>query len=158
MTMRLFHLLLISALTSQVIAAVVPSSDAHIEVCGTRYFQVLETGQRYQRHREDALQLPRKELGINPDTPIYCISLLYTKKPVNENTGHTVNEYRTSLSKLVKGRKITDKNLHFIAGEEITNVGNLRAENPKDPMHLSEEGAALLAEALYPILKLKEER
>ncbi len=94
MSMKLYPLLVISALASQVLAKSIPPSDANIEVRGTRNFQVLEAGQRYQRHREDVLQLPRKELGINPYTPIYCISLLYTKKPVNEKTGHTANEFR----------------------------------------------------------------
>lgn len=356
--MKLYPLLGILALTSQVLATTIPPSDANIEVRGTRYFQRLETGQRFQRHREDVLQLPRKELGINPDkarnnsgivlafrtnskkitarftilsanymgsafgvfengeqinefkfnpkakevilefassktgstffeialpsfasvefqgldiddgasmehlpdckkpvyvalgdsishgtgqngathktwpfllsrkldaelfnlavgggkvsvpigqmlgdwkhidlitilvgyndlhfdaktpksyavkyselldairenhpdTPIYCISLLYTKKPVNEKTGHTANEFRAALSKLVKGREATDNNLYFIAGEEITSTGNLQAENPKDPVHLSEEGAILLANDLYPILKSNEKR
>ncbi|VGO14517.1 hypothetical protein PDESU_03079 [Pontiella desulfatans] len=91
----------------------------------------------------------------HPDTPVYCISLLHTKKPTSEKTGHTANEFRTALSKLVGTRAQTDAHLHFVAGETITSAKNLQADNPKDPVHLGEEGAAMLADELYRIITRK---
>lgn len=92
----------------------------------------------------------------HPSTKIACISLLYTKKPVSEKTGHSVEGFRKALKKLIAERQTTDSNLIFIPGETISSKKNLRTDNPKDPVHLGIEGAALLAEELYAILSQQE--
>ncbi|CAA6691226.1 MULTISPECIES: SGNH/GDSL hydrolase family protein [unclassified Lentimonas] len=45
----------------------ISSDDARIQTLGTKYIKQTEFGTQYQRHCEDVLQSPRKELGINPD-------------------------------------------------------------------------------------------
>lgn len=89
----------------------------------------------------------------HPKTKIACISLLYTRKQVSEKTGHTVDEYRNALERLIKKRQTTDPNLVFIPGESISSEKNLRTDNPNDPVHLGIEGAAMLADELYEILR-----
>jgi len=49
------------------LAKSITAADEDFQVHGTKYVTQSETGLRFQRHREDVLQLPRKELGINPD-------------------------------------------------------------------------------------------
>ncbi|QHI69089.1 SGNH/GDSL hydrolase family protein [Tichowtungia aerotolerans] len=83
----------------------------------------------------------------HPETKIVCISLLTTKKPVSEKTGHTVDEFRAVLEKLVAEHN--DPNLILIKGEEVSSEKNLQADKPQDPVHLSIEGAALLADSLF---------
>jgi len=89
----------------------------------------------------------------HPDTPIYCITLLYTKKPTNEKTGFTADQFRETLVGLVKSLQASDPNLHLVKGDAITSAKNLRADNPKDPVHLGVEGAAMLADALFPMIE-----
>jgi lysophospholipase L1-like esterase len=88
----------------------------------------------------------------HPKTKVCCITPLYTKKPVSAKTGHTVEQFRATLSELVKERQATDKNLYLIDGDKITSEKNLRADNPKDPVHLGIEGASLLADELAHII------
>jgi len=64
----------------------------------------------------------------------------YNMRSVNEKTGLTANEFRQTLSKLVEDGAVS----LFFAGEQNTSTGNLPADHPEDPMHLSEEGAVLL--------------
>ena len=86
----------------------------------------------------------------HPETRIACISLLYTKKPIAQKTGHTASEFRTALEELVAERN--DPNLILVKGEEISSGKNLQADKPQDPVHLGVEGAALLADELFLIL------
>jgi lysophospholipase L1-like esterase len=88
----------------------------------------------------------------HPKTKVYCITPLYTKKPVAAKTGHTIAAFRATLSQLVKERQATDKNLYLIEGDKITSEKNLRLDNPKDPVHLGIEGAALFADQLALII------
>lgn len=88
----------------------------------------------------------------HPETKIYCITPLYTKTPVSKKTGHTVDEFRETLATLIQQRQASDKNLYLIKGDKITSEKNLRAANPKDPVHLGIEGAALLADELALII------
>ena len=86
-------------------------------------------------------------------TRIYCASLLCTKILVNEKTGHTANEFRTALSKLIKARALIDKTPHFMADERISVASNLRSDSPGDPVHLSEDDTVLLADSLFHAVK-----
>jgi lysophospholipase L1-like esterase len=105
---------------------------------------------QYRRDYDQLLDTIRKN---HPITTIVCISLLYTKKPVSEKTGHTADDFRDALESLIRERQLTDPNLIFIPGEEISSEKNLRADNPQDPVHLGIEGAAMLAEEVYEILQ-----
>jgi lysophospholipase L1-like esterase len=83
----------------------------------------------------------------HPETKIYCITPLYTKKPVSAKTGHTVDEFRNAVAPMIRQRQAIDKNLYLLEGDKITSEKNLRA-GTTDPVHLSIEGAALLADEL----------
>ncbi len=84
----------------------------------------------------------------HPETKIYCITPLYTKNPVSNKTGHSIQEFRETLIRLIKKKGSADKNLHLIEGNHITSEKNLRTDNPSDPVHLGTEGAAMLADEL----------
>ncbi len=45
----------------------IPAHDSRIQTLGAKYVTRTNTGLRFQRHREDVLGVPAKELGINPD-------------------------------------------------------------------------------------------
>ena len=66
-----------------------------------------------------------------------------------QKTGHTAEEFRTALEELVAER--SDPNLILVKGETVSSEKNLRADNPKDPVHLGIEGASLLADELFLI-------
>jgi lysophospholipase L1-like esterase len=89
----------------------------------------------------------------HPETKIYCITPLYTKKPVSGKTGIEIQQFRDTLTELVKIRKATDKSLYLVEGDKITSEQNLRADTPKDPVHLGVEGASLFADELAKIIK-----
>lgn len=86
-------------------------------------------------------------------TPIFCITPLYTRKTVSAKTGATIQQYRDLLTTFIQNRQKTDKNLHLIAGDTISSEKHLRPESPKDPVHLGVEGARMLAESLHPIIE-----
>jgi len=93
----------------------------------------------------------------HPETKIYCISLLYTKNTKSRKLGekYQADEYRKALESLVKELQAAgDKNLYFIAGDQITSEKNLQgAVQPKDPVHLGIPGAKMLADELYQQIK-----
>jgi len=111
-----------------------------------------------QQYRDDYAKLLDAIRAHHPDTPIYCISLLYTKKPTNETTGHTVSEFRSALSNLAKDRQLWDKRLYFIEGEKVTSEDNLRSDRPQDPVHLGVEGAEMLADKMVSMIKKEDKR
>ncbi len=86
--------------------------------------------------------------SAHPHTKIVCISLLYTKTKESPKTKITPDEYRVALEQLVaQKRQEGDKNLHFVAGDSITSVKNLRPDSP-DPVHLGIYGASNFAREL----------
>jgi lysophospholipase L1-like esterase len=112
-----------------------------------------KTPETYKKKYSELLDAIR----INhPQTRIYCITPLFTKKQVSEKTGCSVEQFRNKLVELVNTRQVSDKNLHLIEGDHITSEKNLRADRPEDPVHLGVEGAALLAEELAMIMKKEE--
>ena len=100
-----------------------------------------------QLYKADYTRLLDAIRANHPKTKIVCISLLHTKKPVAQKTGHTVDEFRAALEQLVAERN--DPDLMLIKGETVSSERNLRADKPQDPVHLSIEGAELLAHELY---------
>ncbi len=111
------------------------------------------TGKRLKHTAKKYSELLNAIRANHPETPIYCITLLYTKKPTSEKTGFTADQFRETLAGLVKSRQASDPNLHLVKGDAITSAKNLRADNPKDPVHLGVEGAAMLADALFPMIE-----
>lgn len=107
-------------------------------------------GKSPETYKTDYAQLLDALRENHPETTIACISLLTTKKPVSDKTGHTADEFRATLEELVAERN--DPNLILIRGEEVSSEKNLQADKPQDPVHLSIEGAALLADALDEII------
>ena len=93
----------------------------------------------------------------HPETKVYCISLLYTKNTKSRKLGdkYQADDYRSELASLVKElQEAGDKNLYFIAGDQITSAKNLQgAVQPKDPVHLGIPGAAMLADELAKKIK-----
>ncbi len=59
-----FLWLTLHAVAQQTIRA----DDERIRICGTKYVTHAENGLRFQRHREEILQLPKKKLGFNQTT------------------------------------------------------------------------------------------
>ncbi|NDV62887.1 hypothetical protein G0Q06_10530 [Puniceicoccales bacterium CK1056] len=104
-----------------------------------------KTPEQYRAKVNELLDTIRKN---HPDTRIICITPLFTKRPVSDKTGATIEEFRSELVDLVTARMADDKNLSFINGEEVSSEKNLRLEKPDDPVHLGIEGAELLASAL----------
>jgi len=104
-----------------------------------------KTPDQYREKYEELLDAVRR---CHPETKIICITPLYTKKTVSEKTGATIDQFRDELTALVKKRQTADNNLILIDGNRITSEKNLRGDHPEDPVHLSVEGAALLADEL----------
>ena len=95
-----------------------------------------------------------KEVRLHhPETKIFCISLLYTKNHKSRKTGekYQPDDYRKALKSLVQElQEAGDKNLFFIAGDQITSIANLQGDAaPKDMVHLGIPGAKMFAEELY---------
>jgi lysophospholipase L1-like esterase len=88
----------------------------------------------------------------HPETPVYCISPLVTRRKLPKNGGLPIEEFRVTLRHLVEELGASDNNLHFIDGTSISSYANLRPEESGDPVHLSVEGAALLARSILPLL------
>jgi len=106
-----------------------------------------KTPEQYREKYNELLDTIRKN---HPETKIVCITPLYTKKPISKKTGNTIDEFRAELTELVAERN--DPNLILVEGDKISSENNLRSDNPKDPVHLSIEGAALFADELFQIL------
>lgn len=84
-----------------------------------------------------------------PVADVFCISLLYTKTTTSKDGLTTPDEYRIALKNLIEDMSKTDKKLFFIPGDKITSAANLQPLGGKDPVHLTETGAALFADTLY---------
>ncbi len=86
----------------------------------------------------------------HPATAIFCITQTYTRQDTSKTTGLPIDDFRTALANLVRGRqKQGDDNLYLIRGEAITSAANLKDPAvSKDPVHFSIEGAVLFADSL----------
>jgi len=109
-----------------------------------------KTPEQYKEKYSQMLDAIRKN---HPETPVYCISLLYTRKPKSDKTGATAEDFRSVLAELIRERRQTDPHIFLIEGDKITSAENLRTDRPNDPVHLSVKGAALLADKLSSLIK-----
>lgn len=93
----------------------------------------------------------------HPETKIYCITLLYTKNNQARKTDYKPEQFREALVSLVDElQQAGDKNIFLIKGDKITSEKNLQADKPKDPVHLGEEGAKLLADELFKRIEIND--
>jgi lysophospholipase L1-like esterase len=105
-----------------------------------------DTAEVFKNQYRDLLMAIRES---HPETPVFCISPLVTRRETSKSSGLPIDGFRTSVWQLVEEFSATDSNIYFIAGESVSSVANLRLEESGDPVHLSIDGAALLAEAIH---------
>lgn len=88
--------------------------------------------------------------AAQPDAMVYCISPLVTHREVSRRSGLPIDGFRAVVERVVAERQNEDHRLRFIDGTAVSSHANLQPEGSKDVVHLTVEGAALLAEALAP--------
>ncbi len=108
-----------------------------------------KTPEEYRARYSELLNVIREN---HPQTEIYCITPLFTKKPISDKNGIAIQEFRDVLTALVQQRSTADKHLHLIDGAAISSEANLRQDRRSDPVHLGGKGAAMLAEELALII------
>ena len=87
--------------------------------------------------------------AYHPSAKIFCISPIFSSDPSGK-APYSLADFRTMVNELVTERMATDNLLCLIKGIEITNASMLA---PGDPTHLSESGAAKLADSLFVKIK-----
>ena len=93
-------------------------------------------------------------LALHPESKIYCITPLFTKRKTAKNSDLPIQAYRDTIIALVKEKQKKSSNkISLIHGDKISSVDNLRADKPSDPVHLGIPGAKLFAQQLISIIK-----
>jgi len=93
-------------------------------------------------------------LSLHPESKIYCITPLFTKRNQSKNSDLPIQAYRDVIIALVQEKKKnTNNKISLIHGDKISSIDNLRADKPSDPVHLGIPGAKLLAQQLISIIK-----
>jgi lysophospholipase L1-like esterase len=112
-------------------------------------------GKKNSEYREQYSKMLEAIRKNHPETKIFCISLLFTRKNESVKTGATTDQYRNVVTEIVKARQIKgDNNIFLIEGGQITSEKNLRGdEAPTDPVHMGIEGAAMFADELFEIVR-----
>jgi arylsulfatase A-like enzyme/lysophospholipase L1-like esterase len=95
-------------------------------------------------------QLLREVRAAQPGAVIVCISPLVTRRETSKSSGLGIEGFRNALQELVMQRRQSDPRIHFIDGRSVSSFANLQPEGSKDVVHLTVEGAAMLAEDLFP--------
>ena len=88
--------------------------------------------------------------AAQPGAVIVCISPLATRREAAKTTGLPIDGFREAVRELVAARRANDPNIHIIDGPAVSSFANLQPEGSRDVVHLTVEGAAMLAEDLYP--------
>lgn len=109
-------------------------------------------GNSVDEFRSEYVQMMAAIRENHPDTPVYYISPLFTWREASKTSGLPIDEFRQVVRQLAEEWSAGDPNIHFIAGESVSSAKNLQPRGAKDVVHLTADGAALLAEALYPIV------
>jgi len=105
-----------------------------------------DSSDEFKRQYNQLLQAVR---ASHPDTPVFCISPLVTRREVSKSSGIKIDEFRSAVQQLVEEWQASDSNIHFINGEDVSSLANLRPEETGDMVHLGIEGAAILSESLF---------
>jgi hypothetical protein len=90
--------------------------------------------------------------AAQPDANIVCISPLATRREVSKTTDMPIDGFREQVRELVTARQADDPRIHLIEGPAVSSYANLQPEGSSDVVHLTVEGAAKLADALYPLV------
>ncbi|MBL4699758.1 MAG: hypothetical protein JKX85_00735 [Phycisphaeraceae bacterium] len=99
----------------------------------------------YQKYYLDLLTEIRKS---HPNTPLFCLTLTFTKLKKSPKTGITPEEYRNVVRSLVKTfQQQGDKNIHLVEGEPLTDISGLN-----DPVHFNTKGNQDVAKRLGEII------
>jgi len=93
-------------------------------------------------------------LTLHPESKIYCITPLFTKRKKSKNSDLPIQAYRDVIIALVKDKQQNANNkINLIHGDKISSIDNLRSDKPSDPVHLGIPGAKLLSQQLITIMK-----
>ena len=87
-----------------------------------------------------------------PNAKIYCISILATTS-VSGTAPYTIDAYRKMIKDVVAFRQQTDSKLFLIPGPAVSDISMLASG---DAVHLSEYGAAILADNLSVAINYPE--
>lgn len=104
-----------------------------------------------ETYKEAYVKLLKQLSSHHPKAKIFCISPLFTKKPINTETKVDIKQFREVVTQVVAAQ--ANPNITLIEGDTISSIKNLRADQPKDPVHLGIDGAGALATALIPHLE-----
>ena len=91
--------------------------------------------------------------AAQPGATVFCISPLVTRREQSKSTGQPIDGFRNAVQKLALEWSSIDPKIHFIDGRTISSYENLQPAGSKDVVHLTVEGAAMLADALYPLIE-----
>ncbi len=89
----------------------------------------------------------------HPNSKIYCITPLFTKREKAQHSTLPLQSYRDVIVDLVKQKQVQHPNIKWVNGDEVSSIKNLRTDNTSDPVHLGINGAKLLAQQLVSIIK-----
>ena len=109
-------------------------------------------GDSAQHFQDQYLELLKAIRANHPETPIFCISPLVTRREISRTSSLPIDGFRAAVRQLEQELSTSDPNIHFIPGESISSTANLRADKPDDPVHLGIAGAAMLAESVFPLI------
>jgi len=91
--------------------------------------------------------------AVQPGATVFCISPLVTRREQSKTTGLPIDGFREAVQELALEWGSIDPDIHFIDGRTISSYENLQPEGSKDVVHLTVEGAAMLADALFPLVE-----
>jgi arylsulfatase A-like enzyme/lysophospholipase L1-like esterase len=90
--------------------------------------------------------------AAQPGAEVYCITPLVTRRERSRTTDLPIDGFRDAVKRAVQDAALNDPRLHLIEGPSVSSYENLQPEGARDVVHLTVTGAALLAEALEPLL------
>jgi lysophospholipase L1-like esterase len=91
--------------------------------------------------------------AVQPGAEVFCISPLVTRREQSKSTGLPIDAFRGAVQELALEWGSFDPKVHFIDGEAISSFENLQPAGSKDVVHLTVEGAAMLADSLFPVIE-----
>lgn len=109
-------------------------------------------GDTVEEFKNQYRQMLSEVRAAQPGATVICISPLVTRREVSKTSGLPIDGFRDAVRELALEWQLSDPRIHFIDGEDVSSFANLQPEGSKDVVHLTVEGAALLADALYPLV------
>ena len=109
-------------------------------------------GDTVARFESEFRQMLSAVREAQPDARVFCISPLVTRRDVSRSSELPIDGFREVVRKLAEEWGRADPGVHFIDGRVVSSHANLQPAGSKDVVHLTVEGAALLADALRPLI------